>query len=661
MRWLAWSLFAAVLSIPAIGGAQAAWTVAVTPTMDPLPVGFCAAIQLTVLDPAVTDVPRSPLGSRVTIADFDIAVTGNSVVANRIDATHWESCACQGATPGATATVTATYPAQSLATNARIPGVTFQRSATFTLAAPKGASNPPGCRARGYPANGPLPSPPPGTVPLPVPAVPVTPPTQPVAPPVGTALPPTAPPVAVAVPPSAPTLPVPLPGAAPTPRTESPAPAPAPTAPVPITGTTAPPRTADPAPAPGAPPVPINPAGFTAAQTAPGQVLLSWQPVSSASYYVLFGPGVTAGGEKIVGLTTFTATNVPAGNQQWALASFYDPGPISTAADAFPRVALNVIAPAAPAPAPAPGPVVPTSARYRLVATGFRVVNHTVDSVLDLDGKGDEVYGAFAMFHVKRSNGQVLDQDLRRTGVHGQIIPSFSRFVAGSATPAGGLVGGDVYPASSVSAAPGNQTFPFVVWEGTLTDAQDAVVVLPMIWEWDNDDSSYDAWFLSEQGALPVFWWDEGIQAALKTSSPRWLLTETFATNFGFAGLLPATSKDRPISMVLRPAGFELQRRVLVLTRETIESGFRAPSVPPTTTQQTMDNLLDMLNGMRRAHLALATSGVVGDVAAGGERPRLPPGEIEITLVDGPGPTLNGNYEIRLRIERLPPVSPVVN
>jgi hypothetical protein len=395
--------------------------------------------------------------------------------------------------------------------------------------------------------------------------------------------------------------------------------------------------------------------------------------VSGVSFYLLLGPGVTPGGEKVVGMTTFTARNVPPGSQQWAVASFYEPGNISTAADAFPRVSLNVIAPAPPpvpattaapaAPAPAPSAATPppsivSTARYRLVAKGFRVINPTVDNVPNLDGAGDEVYGGFAMFHVNRANGQVLDQDLRRTNVHGQIIPSFNRFVAGSATPAGGLLSGDSYPGAAAAAAPGSQTFPFVIWEGTLTNAQDALVVLPTMWEWDNDDSSYDAWFLSERAALPVFWWDEGIQLALQARAPWWVITETFATNFGFAGLLPYTSKDRPVGMVLRPAGFELVRRALVLTREAIESGFN----PAPTTPNEAEKSLDLMNAARdRINRSLAAASANADATSSAESTELiqsgratQSGDVTIRLTDGPGPMLNGNYELYLRIERIP-------
>jgi hypothetical protein len=144
-RLLTLVLTACVLG-PCVGRAQAPWTVTVTPTLDPLPVGLCGAVQLRVVD-ASGEVPRNARGTRVTMADFDMTVSGASVAGRQIDATHFEVCGCQGGAAGTTATVTATYPARSLAEDARVRGVAFQESARFTLAAAKGTLEPPACRA----------------------------------------------------------------------------------------------------------------------------------------------------------------------------------------------------------------------------------------------------------------------------------------------------------------------------------------------------------------------------------------------------------------------------------------------------------------------------------------------------------------------------------
>jgi hypothetical protein len=134
------------------GGAQAQspqWHVIVTPTLNPLPIGLCGAVQVTVLDAAAMDMPRNPLGARVTIADFDMTVAApgaRSVVGQQIDASHWSVCACSGAPVGGVATVTATYPARALPAAARVAGASFTSTATVFIAAAKGTS-PPACLA----------------------------------------------------------------------------------------------------------------------------------------------------------------------------------------------------------------------------------------------------------------------------------------------------------------------------------------------------------------------------------------------------------------------------------------------------------------------------------------------------------------------------------
>ncbi|MEO8089650.1 MAG: membrane dipeptidase [Gemmatimonadales bacterium] len=96
-----------------------------------------------------------------------------------------------------------------------------------------------------------------------------------------------------------------------------------------------------PAPAPVSTVTPVNPSGFIAKQTGDGEVQLSWRPIDGASYYVLLGPGVPEGGTRVTGATTFTATGVPAGANEWAVASYYEPGPVSTPAAEFPRTRLT--------------------------------------------------------------------------------------------------------------------------------------------------------------------------------------------------------------------------------------------------------------------------------------------------------------------------------
>ncbi|MEO6525905.1 MAG: hypothetical protein ABIP93_04720 [Gemmatimonadaceae bacterium] len=118
--------------------------------MNPLPIASCGAAYLRMLDPATKDRPRNPQGVLVSIADFDMTVTGataTDVAGEQVGPTNWSACACQGATVGSTATITASYPAKMLAEKARVPGVVFQVTAPLTIGKPQGAGDTRACLA----------------------------------------------------------------------------------------------------------------------------------------------------------------------------------------------------------------------------------------------------------------------------------------------------------------------------------------------------------------------------------------------------------------------------------------------------------------------------------------------------------------------------------
>jgi hypothetical protein len=93
-----------------------------------------------------------------------------------------------------------------------------------------------------------------------------------------------------------------------------------------------------------------------------------------------------------------------------------------------------ITTPSTPAAPANPAPATPVSGRYRVVANGFSVVHESFDDVLSRDGKYDEVYGGFALFHFDRKTGDLLDRGLRRTKVLGDINNFPDRLRAGTAT-----------------------------------------------------------------------------------------------------------------------------------------------------------------------------------------------------------------------------------
>ncbi|MEP6690810.1 MAG: hypothetical protein ABJD07_06610 [Gemmatimonadaceae bacterium] len=600
--------------VPTIASAQGPWAVTLTQTMNPLPIGFCAAIHLTIFDAVGGDVPRNPLGYRVTMADFDIAVAtpdGTAAVAQRIDASHWTACACQGAAPGTIATVSATYPAKSLAAASRVPGVSIQRATTFALSAPKGTSNPTQCSAppvvasangAGTPAS-------PSSA-TPVAGAPTT--TTPMTTPATTSnggAPVAAPPVALA------------PGSAPaTPRSGAPTSAPPFATPSGTAGRSAP-ASALPAVAPI---VAINPSGFIAVQTAPGQVQLSWQPVSGASYYVVFGPGSAAGGVQVVGKTTYAVTGAGAGAQEFLVASYYEPGPVSTAASAFTKATLNVTAGSTAAASP------PQTTRYRVVATGFRVVKETVDDQLDRDGLRNEAYAAFSMFHFRNAaDYELLDKDLRRTQVHGDVLKHADRVRAGSASPTGGLRDGDAFPSDpTIRVGPvGDLSFPFSVWEGSLTDGSDFEVIFPTMWEWSGSPASYDYWFANLVTNAPSTW----------SSAKAGMTADTTTDAIVTFGTTNAPTSQSYIDRLVRNMALSLS--TLSFGALDFTSRDRPIGLQPT--------------GLPSAGLLLTRRGIEGSLnAAGAGASRV---SLSIPFVDDPTqPKLRGSYILYLQVERMP-------
>ncbi len=631
---------------------SAPWTVAVTQTMDPLPIGYCVAVHLAVLDASGRDRPRNPLGFYVTMADFDMAVTtqdGYSVAGHQIDASHWSVCGCQGAAIGAQATVTATYPSKALAAKTRQTGGELRATTSFTVGPPKNTVQPAACALAGAALNRQSPD---GLAAAQPPAVSPGPPARPANDPFASAV------AAVQQPGPTPT--------APTPAT-------------PLTGSTPaaiPPATLLPVTAPDAAPLlPVNPSAFTAVQSGPGQVRLSWQPVAAASYYALFGPGLPQGGVKISGgATTYVANFVPSGPQEWAVASFYEPGPVSTAASAFPRSTLTVTAPvsttAAAAPPAPPAPTPPVSApapsgKYRVTVTGLRAYQASQDDLLSRDGKGDEVFAAAYVRRYTRQIGsnsgstttanttttangvtqlqggqnllqnagggggggndvevsnatanstptdsQLRETLVRRTLPYGDVFHfGANRIQAGTKSLSGGIHDGDMIPTGPLIAMRNTPAqaaiFPWKVWEGTLTNDADVLVISPSIWEKDGwaqtgGDVFYDQWVQNQQQLNVSLFANQTIQDQISQKSFGAITVGLSGNDAGTSGAailrvigevgmmlggaglpvltLLSNSADRPIGLV----GVDFDRtglpnQAVVLTREIIEAALVRP------------------------------------------------------------------------------------
>ena len=698
--------------------AAAPWAVRLVPRNLPFRDGQCAPISIELLDASGKDTPRAPNGWRVSMADFDMNVTtatGAAVVGQYSGASVWAACACPGVVPGTVATITATYPSRSINAGSRVPGVAFQSSISLPVAfAPPGTGNPsacasipptttiatnlpPGNSGSGSPASG---------SPAPTPSGNEIPPTTTVAQ--------TQPAVAAQVAPGSPVAS----GAGMSMAYFAPAS-------VAVTGNPAEAhvtwqpasratgytvtrwKATDPdccrASSPRLPasttvwtdlvqwtgpwmyrvtaffpdgsekfadagytyPEPQTPTGFTAVQTAPGTVTLSWQPVANASYYVLAGPpGNTA--IRVDG-TSVVRTAIPAGNHSWMIASAYQSSAGPQQGSGFVSTSLAVTAPSTggsigTVEAGAPPPNASVSGRYRVVATGFRVINETKDDMLSRDGNYDEVYGAFAMLHYDRRSSQLLDRDLRRTKVIGDVNHQPGRLQGGTSSGSGGFRHGDVFPAVAdpsmlYGAIPTDQSFPFLIWDGTLTDAQDVLIILPTLWEFDGNADGYDKWFANEVAESSRIWSDVGVQRAVNGGdigliTPPGSVETSFGPTFsagavfemaftgpGIITLFGVGSYDRPIGSAVGSAGGPLlPRRAIVITRENIETALRKKAAAPAGST--------LPSGV----LANLPPNAPNTLPNGG----MPFGTIAVPLFDAPSPDLQGRYVLYLTVERIP-------
>ena len=317
-----------------------------------------------------------------------------------------------------------------------------------------------------------------------------------------------------------------------------------------------------------------------------------------------------AGATPNPGVPTPVATTTPPVNEVVL------PGQPVTTVSRAPRDAHQFVAvPQATAPAPAnvaPTPAaVVTSGRYRVVANGFSVVQQA-------HSQHDDVYGGFVMLHFNRQTGELLDRDARHTKVLGDINGrvfgetdggDFNRLRAGTANASGGLKNGDSYPDAGHArfrgqdgAPPNRVTFPFEIWTGDLTNASDAVVILPSLWSRDGKLSGFDQWQSSELSAASQVWYDQAVQQALHQTTlgvvaPPGAVTpngnQQFARLAELVGLALVGGMGQPWALAFAfdpsahdvPIGFDpyakaLPRRAIVLTREMIEQALNSPPPP---------------------------------------------------------------------------------
>ena len=202
-------------------------------------------------------------------------------------------------------------------------------------------------------------------------------------------------------------------------------------------------------------------------------------------------------------------------------------------------------------------PSKPPSGRFRVTLNGFLVVHETADHSLEVDGKRDEV---FLLTEVAEFNGagEVLDRTSPQSAVLGDIQGYGARLPAGGASDLGGLRSSDQYPPAEPwrrSATLSNTRPPMLLWQGTLTQGSNALIVVPTIWEWDGPTDLLRQY---RAGMASVFARYVRTLSASETNFDRFLAPMTGGPGAArVVGFEPTgNAADRPIGVNVRTGSF---------------------------------------------------------------------------------------------------------
>ena len=302
--------------------------------------------------------------------------------------------------------------------------------------------------------------------------------------------------------------------------------------------------------APGPVSTVTDPRGFTATIRR-GQVVLSWEEVPGVSRYLLSGPGLGLNGQEVQG-TGYRVTGLGSGTYEWAVASLSGAGhgPINNWTR-WPRARVTLEASNA------------GTDRYRITILGFRANRETGSDMAGHDAKSDEVYAAAYVRVMDRRSRGLLLEGVVQSNTQGGIR-------------AGNLVPDALDPAKPNGRAEEN-SLPLLVWDGSLGEGGEVVLVTPTLWEREGGSSLFSAWKDARRQETSRILDDERVQQAIGVPG----LAPTVLYPRSGAGIADG-GQDRPIGLRWVKDGQEpsrdLPNRVIAITREKIERELAAPS-----------------------------------------------------------------------------------
>jgi len=241
-------------------------------------------------------------------------------------------------------------------------------------------------------------------------------------------------------------------------------------------------------------------------------------------------------------------------------------------------------------------PPASASASYLVTITGLLCLQNTRDDIFNRDGKGDEVYAATYVEQYDRNNGSgALSSYFANTWVYGDTsTPGTQRQQAGSLSSSGGITAGNYIPDGTSpqgkrTLTPLPTTFPELLWQGTLTDGVDVILLSPSVWESDSEPSVYNDWTqkINNLGNANSLFNNQKVADQIKNQvfGPLVLGTTEAIPSGAIVGIINSTfgllpiqllfqgGRDRPIGLISNDVNtLLLPNTMIVLTREIIEN-----------------------------------------------------------------------------------------
>ncbi len=274
-----------------------------------------------------------------------------------------------------------------------------------------------------------------------------------------------------------------------------------------------------------------TPASVRVTEMNRGQVRLEWNAgVPGTCCVKVMGPGLGPTGEKlVVGGGPLDLPILPAGSHTWKVAGAYDAErlPVQPATNYGVTAAYggNYVVLAPPSEwAEVSHTITYGSGRYRISLEGIKAISVTAEDPFRHDGRGDEVFVTTQVSEYGR-NGSFLSTRMVRTPTLGDRHNFPARVQAGSASPDGGLMPSDRYPVEAKSIAQmqpsTTNNLPYLLWEGELTEIDNAVILSPAIWESDEGDELVAHYAAFQHNVAPGVGQREGLSRYMPNSYGR--------------------------------------------------------------------------------------------------------------------------------------------